>query len=607
MLRNFSIGMRITAIISILILAMACLVGTIILTADSVKDHGIADAEEVMLEGERAKIALGTHTIAKSLGKALEGVTDPEQQAAIIGKHINDIRFEADASGYYFVYRGTTVFVHPIQPTLVGKDLGSTPDANGVYYVSELNKAAQRGGGFVSFIFGKPQPGGGVANAPKLAYVEMIPGTDLWISTGIYIDNIDVYKAGMEKRMSDNLFNRMLIVIGCVLALVLCILLPLCIFTLRSISRPLRATTRAAEQIASGNLDVHLETDGKDEVTVLQQSLLRMAQNLRESFTEIRKKEAESLAKADEAQKAVRLAQEASRKADAANEEIMQAAARLETAAHEMESFTRNISRSTAGVREGTSTQDGRIHEILTAMEQLSASVLEVARGASSASRQTEESRVKVESGAALAKQSGTAMNEMRSLTDTLTKNIHKLGEQSRNIGQVINVINDIADQTNLLALNAAIEAARAGEAGRGFAVVAGEVRKLAEKTMQATREVGDSILAVQNLAETNISSMDAAMTSMNRVSGLSEETVAALAEVQGMVKEAAAQVQSIATAVEEQSASSSEVAALVGEVSSIASANTALVTEADEELQGLVRKAGELLGLVADLRKAEK
>ncbi|SBW06404.1 Methyl-accepting chemotaxis sensory transducer [uncultured delta proteobacterium] len=607
MLRNFSIGMRITGIISILILAIAGLVGTIILTAESVKDRGITDAQDVMLEGERAKIKLGTHTIAKSLGKSLEGVTDPDQQAAIIGKHINDIRFEADESGYYFVYRGTTVFVHPIQPKLVGKDLGNTKDAGGVYYVSELNKAAQRGGGFVSFIFGKPQPGGGVANAPKLAYAEMIPGTDLWISTGIYIDNIEAYKADMEKRMSNALFSRMLIVIGCVLVLVLCILLPLCIFTLRSISRPLRATTQAAEQIASGNLDVHLEADGKDEVTLLQQSLLRMAQNLRESFAATRNKEAEALAKAEEAQKAVRQAQEASRKADAANAEIMQAAARLETTAHETESFARNISRSTAGVRKGTSTQDGRIHEILTAMEQLSASVLEVSRSASSASRQTEESRIKVESGAALAKQSGSAMNELRGLTDTLTRNINKLGEQSETIGKVINVINDIADQTNLLALNAAIEAARAGEAGRGFAVVADEVRKLAEKTMQATKEVGESILAVQNLAKTNISSMDAAMTSMSRVSELSEETVAALAEVQGTVKEAAAQVQSIAAAVEEQSASSSEVAALVGEVSNIASANTALVAEADEELHGLVRKAGELLGLVADLRKAEK
>lgn len=76
------------------------------------------------------------------------------------------------------------------------------------------------------------------------------------------------------------------------------------------------------------------------------------------------------------------------------------------------------------------------------------------------------------------------------------------LGGQAENIGKVLGVINDIADQTNLLALNAAIEAARAGDAGRGFAVVADEVRKLAEKTMLATKEVGNAILAIQNSAQ---------------------------------------------------------------------------------------------------------
>ena len=605
MVRNYSIGVRLAAIIGMLLLVMAGLVATIIFTAQSVKNSGIADAQQVMLEGEKQKIKLGTHTIAQSLGKSLTGVTDPAEQAAIISNHINDIRFEADNSGYYFVYRGTVVFVHPIQPALVGKDLGKTGDANGVLYVSELNKAAKRGGGFVSFIFGKPQPNGSVANAPKLAYVEMIPGTDLWISTGIYIDNIDVYKAGMEKRMSDDLFQRMLIVVGCVLALLLLVVLPLCVATLRSITRPLKETTLAAERIAGGKLDVRLQTDGKDEIAELQQSLQRMADNLRTSFAAVQAKEAEALSQAEEAKKAVRHAQEASRKADAANADMMQAAARLETAAHEMEEFARNISRSTSGVKDGTSTQDSRVRQILSSMEQLNASVLEIARSASTAAEQAEESRLKVESSAQFARQSGKAMTEMRSLSETLTGNIHKLGEQSNTIGKVIGVINDIADQTNLLALNAAIEAARAGDAGRGFAVVADEVRKLAEKTMLATQEVGSSILAVQELAQVNITSMDAAMKSMNHVSGLSEETVGALNEVQGTVKEAAAQVQSIAAAVDQQSASNAAVITLIGEVSTIASANTGLVSEADSELRGLVKKAGELRALVTQLRKA--
>ena len=154
------------------------------------------------------------------------------------------------------------------------------------------------------------------------------------------------------------------------------------------------------------------------------------------------------------------------------------------------------------------------------------------------------------------------------------------------------------------MARNAAGEAARAGDAGRGVAVVAEEVRKLAEKTMQATHEVHASIRSIQDLAKINITGMDDAAKAMSRVNSLNEETVTALAEVSGAVSEASAQVQAIAAAVEEQSASSAAVTELVGEVSNIASENNALVTRADDELRILVRKAGELLHLVSELRQ---
>ncbi|MDR1124961.1 MAG: HAMP domain-containing methyl-accepting chemotaxis protein [Deltaproteobacteria bacterium] len=421
------------------------------------------------------------------------------------------------------------------------------------------------------------------------------------------MDNVDVYKADMEKRMSSALFSRMLVVIGGVLALVLLVLAPLCVMTVRSISGPLRETTRAAEQIAGGNLEISLAAQGKDEVAALQNALGRMAGNLKTSFAAVRAKEAEALFQANEAKKAVSLAEESMRKADAANTGMVDAAARLEAAAHEMESTASNISDSTAGVKKGTMTQDERVREILAAMEELSASVLEISRGAGTAAEKSEESRLKVESGTKLARQSGSAMQELRKRTDELTANINRLGEQSANIGKIINVINDIADQTNLLALNAAIEAARAGDAGRGFAVVADEVRKLAEKTMQATREVHSSIAAIQGLAKINVSGMEDAAAAMGRVNSLNDETLGALTDINKAVQEASNQVQSIAAAVEAQSASNNAVTELVGQVSGIASENNALVAQADDELRALVRKAGELLQLVSKLRQAGK
>ncbi|MDR1489276.1 MAG: methyl-accepting chemotaxis protein [Desulfovibrio sp.] len=607
MLRKYSIGTRITAIISLLLLCIAALIATIIFTAQSVQDSALADAERVMFEGEKNKLRLGTHTIAAALGTALAGIEDPALQAEIIGRYINDIRFETDKSGYYFVYRGTVVFVHPVQPALVGKDLGQTKDAGGVYYVSDLNKEARKGGGFVSFIFGKPRPDGSVSNAPKLAYVEMIPGTDLWISTGVYIDNIDAYRADMVERMSGNLFSRMLIIVGCVLGLVLFILLPLCFFTVRSISRPLRDTTDAAQEIAGGNLKVVLAADGADEVTALQKSLLNMARNLQNGFAEIQAKEVEALAQAESAKKAAQEAKQAMVKADEATDNMTQAASRLENAAHEMESTIAAISGNTSEIRKGADVQGRRINDILLAMEQLNSSVREIARSTGMAANKSEQARLKVESGARMAGESGRAMDELRTLTDDLTGNINKLGEHSKNIGKIMNVINDIADQTNLLALNAAIEAARAGDAGRGFAVVADEVRKLAEKTMQATHEVHGSIVTMQNLTQVNISGMDGAVSAIAQVNALSNETVSALGEVESTVREASVEVQAIAAAAEQQSASSSEVTKLVGEVNTISAANGELVVKADAQLQGLVRKADDLLGLVSQLRSVKQ
>jgi methyl-accepting chemotaxis protein len=202
MLRSISIGSRIIAILVILLLLILALVAIIYVSSESVKNSGIAAAEEVMLEGQQEKLKLGTQSMAAALSKALEGVTDDLERYDIISTYIKDYRFEEDQSGYYFTYRGTVIFMHPTLPQREGEDLGQTADVNGVYYVRELYANAQKGGGFVSFIFPKPGPNGNMENAPKLAYVEMIPGTDIWISTGIYIDNIDAYKASMEQLSS---------------------------------------------------------------------------------------------------------------------------------------------------------------------------------------------------------------------------------------------------------------------------------------------------------------------------------------------------------------------------------------------------------------------
>ncbi len=185
-----------------------------------------------------------------------------------------------------------------------------------------------------------------------------------------------------------------------------------------------------------------------------------------------------------------------------------------------------------------------------------------------------------------------------------LKRDMEDLGRQAEAIGQIMNVISDIADQTNLLALNAAIEAARAGDAGRGFAVVADEVRKLAEKTMQATSEVGSAIRGIQQGAQKNMDNVDRSVRAIEETTRLAQESGASLKEIVGLVDSATDQVRGIATASEQQSAASEEINRAVEQVSTISAETAQAMREAAKAVSELSNQAQVLRRLVEELKQ---
>ncbi|MCC8193798.1 MAG: methyl-accepting chemotaxis protein [Deltaproteobacteria bacterium] len=254
-------------------------------------------------------------------------------------------------------------------------------------------------------------------------------------------------------------------------------------------------------------------------------------------------------------------------------------------------------------VSRGAEIQRERVEATASAMTEMNSTVTEVARSASDASAQGSETRQQAENGTTLVNKVVAAINEVNAIATRLQENMETLGHQAESIGSVMNVISDIADQTNLLALNAAIEAARAGEAGRGFAVVADEVRKLAENTMEATKEVGDNIVAIQHSANSNISEVGVAAKNAAEAASLANESGEALEGILRLASTTSDVVASIATAAEEQSAASEEITRAIDEINRLVAETTDGMIQSSAAVQDLSRTAQELKRVMEGLR----
>jgi len=599
MLRNYSISQRIYALFFLFALSLAAIIGALAHTANSITSAGVASTNTLMMSEERGRIQAITHSTALALGDLTATAETDEAKLEIITKAVEHARFEPDNSGYFFVYKGTVNAAHPTVKKLVGKDLGQTKDKNGVAYVSLLSEAAQKGGGFVDFVFPKP----GMGDLPKIGYAEVIPGTPYWIGTGIYVDNIAAAEAKIAETMNGIANTKLIITLGVVLAVLLFLGVPVAYSLVVSIVRPLRQATATAQEIASGALNVCITVEGKDEIAALQQDLCVMVDTLRANMESIKAKEAESQEQAQQAMEPARHAEELTQAALASKQEMVEAAVRLESVANQLAEASGGLDTLSVNITSGSEEQMQRLTETATAMDQMNSTVLEVAQNAGHAADATEASRTKAREGEQAVKVTIDAMRELRTMSEELRENMQRLGAQSQAIGTVMSVINDIADQTNLLALNAAIEAARAGDAGRGFAVVADEVRKLAEKTMVATREVGETIQGIQSITKANVESMDGAMVAMTKAEERSSDSGLLLGEILGMADRAAAQVQSIATAAEEQSAASEQIAKSLTRIDGVARSNGELVHEAGNAIHTLAEQATVLRQLVGALQ----
>lgn len=372
----------------------------------------------------------------------------------------------------------------------------------------------------------------------------------------------------------------------------------------RGITKPVTQTTMFAQSVAAGYLDQHLKITSNDEIGQLGIALNTMVDSLKAKILEATQQNEAAKRKEEEARIATAKAEEALKRAEQGKHEgMVTAAGRLEDIANVISSASTELSAQIEESGRGANEQASRVKETATSMEEMSTTVVEVAKNASETSDISSQTRQKAIDGADIVRKVIQSIETVHNQSRELKSDMAVLGDHAQSIDQIMGVISDIADQTNLLALNAAIEAARAGEAGRGFAVVADEVRKLAEKTMVSTTDVGNAIKAIQESATQSMSQVDSAVQNIEIATTLASQSGLALDEIVHMVDATADQVRAIATASEQQSASTEEINQSISEINHIATETARAMDEASQAVSDLAKQAQSLASLIHEMK----
>ncbi|WP_303290093.1 methyl-accepting chemotaxis protein [Marinobacter sp. SS5-14b] len=330
-------------------------------------------------------------------------------------------------------------------------------------------------------------------------------------------------------------------------------------FMIRSITGPIRQTVEVANEVASGNLTVEVKADRSDEFGTLLAAFSTMVTKLRDLIQQI------------------------------------------DTGASNIASSSEELSAVTDQTRQGVAEQRDQTDQVATAMNEMVATVNDVAKSAEAAFEAAQRASQKSSEGQSAVNQTLEYVTDLNTKNGEVMAKLRGLQSDTQNIVTVLDVIKSVAEQTNLLALNAAIEAARAGEQGRGFAVVADEVRSLAQRTQTSAQEIETLINNLVSSAESSVNNMEAGTKLAEQTLEKAEMAGSTIREMAEAVEEIRQYNSQIATAAEQQSSVAEDInqnITLIRDVGEQSATSTEQVSAASEELaklaEGLSTQVGQ-------------
>ncbi|MEZ6163417.1 MAG: methyl-accepting chemotaxis protein [Phycisphaerales bacterium] len=351
------------------------------------------------------------------------------------------------------------------------------------------------------------------------------------------------------------LMNLICMIVGGVIAVSLGILVS------RSITKPLARFRDCLGGLSSGDLTVRMQSNSRDDFGLLATSFNDSVSDLRALVCEVAQ----------------------------ACEEVAEASSDIASSATEI----------SGSVRE----QNEATERAASAITEMSASVEDVANQNAAAVHATQAAGEHSKHGQAIVSNTIGNIQEIDQIVRSASSALEALGDRTAAVGQIMDVIRDIADQTNLLALNAAIEAARAGEHGKGFAVVADEVRKLAERTTNATKEVTESITAIQEETSVAIERMDGGVSIVAKGVENGQKAGSALQDISGSTFEIQEQITAIAAATEQQSAASCEISEMVNTINVLIRETSKQTDQAAASSVQLLTRADHLRSMISQFQ----
>jgi len=336
------------------------------------------------------------------------------------------------------------------------------------------------------------------------------------------------------------------------------------------ITSPLKNLTEVAEEIAGGNLDKTIELSSNDEIGKLATAFNRMTQVIVKNLK-------------SEIEKSNRLV-----------ESVKETIQQLSSSANEIMAISAQQS-------SGATQQASAVQEATTTSEEIAVTAKQVAENAKNVETQAEHASTASSNGMHSVENAVEGMGGLKKQVQSIAESMLELGENSQKIGGIIDIIDEISDQTNLLALNAAIEAAGAGEAGKRFSIVANEVKRLAERTVDATAQIKGLIEEIQKATNSTIMLTEAGTkgvdSASDRVSRISEE----LSNVIAMVQETANAAREIKLSTQQQTTASEQMAETIAEVRDVATQVAASAEETTQSIAELTSLAERLKALVED------